>query len=147
MVAAGGLTNPLRGSARVSGTRRVAAGASTAGLGLFGAGLRPRRGIDRQLSSGSTWVSVPASCSTVSRRTSGPEKTGRLGWLLSGELAGSGARPLVGNASTDHPRRGVPVPHKEKGNGTVIFDGSTELAEVRIRVDLDHRAVVSPSVV
>jgi len=113
MVAAGGLTNPLRGSARVSGTRRVAAGASTAGLGLFGAGLRPRRGLDRQVSTGSTRVSVPAACSTVSRRTSVPEKAGRLGWLLSGELAGSGARPLVGNAWTDHSRRVVPVPHRE----------------------------------
>ncbi len=64
-------------------------------------------------------------------------------WSRSSEPAGSVARRLVGNAWTDHPRRAVPVPHKEKGNGTVLFDGSTELAEVRLRVKHEHRAVPS----
>ena len=64
-------------------------------------------------------------------------------WNRSSEPAGSVARRLVGNAWTDHPRRAVPVPHKEKGNGTVLFDGSTELAEVRLRVKHEHRAAPS----
>ena len=35
-------------------------------------------------------------------------------WSRWSEPAGSAARPLVGNAWTDHPRRAVPVPHREK---------------------------------
>jgi hypothetical protein len=34
-------------------------------------------------------------------------------WSRSSELAGSVARPLVGSVSADHPRRVVPVPHRE----------------------------------